>query len=200
MRRDLGPILAVRGPRTRDALSLPADLPLGDPGLLVSRQAARAARPEGMVVIPHFTQWNTPIGRRQIAEAMRAGFDVVEPSLSPRHVLRRIAQAAFVGSASLHGVVLAHALGVPAQLVRDTGTREPLWKYEDYFASLDLVCTWSAWEDLARPAELTDLVELRRAQAAEIADRAAQLGENLVVALRGWLRSYKDAPPALMEV
>lgn len=182
-------VLAVRGPRTRDALGLPADTPLGDPGLLAYRHVTRAARPREVLVIPHFTQWNTGAGRQQVAAAAGAGLRVVEPSVAPLAMLRRIAAAQFVYSASLHGVIVAHALGVPAQLLRAEEVRppEPLWKYEDYFDSMALPVEWSSWgEVLGRPRD-SALVDLRGDQAPDIRDRAHALGEGLTAALHAWV-------------
>ena len=201
MLANVGPVLAVRGPRTRAALGLPPDLPLGDPGLLAFRHVTRSPQPRGMLVIPHFTQWNHAAGRRQIAGAARAGFTVVDPSQSPARVLAEIARASFVTSASLHGVIVAHALGVPAELVRDTGSKEPTWKYEDYAASLDFPLTWSTWEDLRQPATVDRLKNRSSDHAPRIAARAHELGDGLVRALRSWLAIARDpASPILAQV
>jgi pyruvyltransferase len=55
--------------------------------------------------------------------------------LSPRaplaRVLRGIAHSELVVGSSLHGVIVAEALGVPARAVRSHA--EPSLKYEDYF-------------------------------------------------------------------
>lgn len=198
---NVGPVLAVRGPKTRDALGLSPDLPLGDPGLLAFRHVERALHPRGMVVIPHFTQWNQARGRHQIAGAARAGFAVVDPSQSPGRVLARIARASFVASASLHGVIVAHALGVPAQLVRDAGSKEPTWKYQDYAASLGLELDFSTWEDLSRPSTVQRLQDQSSDHAPRVAARAQELGEGLVRTLRAWVATGRDgASPGLARV
>jgi hypothetical protein len=182
----VGPVIAVRGPRTRDALRLPPNTPLGDPGLLAFRHVRRSPRRRGAVVIPHFTHWNTASGRQQIARAARAGYHVVDPSRTPGHVLRRVAEASLVVSASLHGVVVAHSLGVPAELLRGKDAGEPVWKYQDYFGSLSLPLEWSSWEDLAETGSPRSILERRGDRAPEIQRRAEQVGESLATALRAW--------------
>ena len=49
-------------------------------------------------------------------------------------VVKKILEAKFVVSGSLHGIVVAEAFGIPARLLRVTEV-EHLFKYEDYYAA-----------------------------------------------------------------
>ncbi|WP_255371938.1 polysaccharide pyruvyl transferase family protein [Cellulosimicrobium sp. CUA-896] len=121
-------VRAVRGPRTRDfARRRGAEVPevYGDPGLLVghlwTRSALAGDRPRtDHLVVPNL---------HDLAAADRA-----HPTLSPRSpldvCLGTIAASGFVVASSLHGVVVADALGVPARFVRSAV--EPELKYRDY--------------------------------------------------------------------
>lgn len=190
MRADAGAVLAVRGPRTRSELSLGSNTVLGDPGLLspllVSRQAPARDK---TIVIPHFSVWNSRLGRRSIATVRSLGFDVVAPSLNPLEVLQRIADARFVISSSLHGVIVAHSLGVPAQLLIKTATTnpEPLWKYEDYFESLGADVTHIGYETLGDRASLDSAFQEREAEAPAFQETARALGEGLQKAIRDYV-------------
>ena len=124
--------LAVRGALTRDALGLPEQLPLGDPGLLVRTFVRPSRRSRGVVVIPHFLAFNSSAARRQLAAARAEGLRVVPPSAHWGRVCEEVAEADLVLSSSLHGMVIADALDRPVQLVSFADTVEPAFKFADY--------------------------------------------------------------------
>ncbi|UFS57860.1 polysaccharide pyruvyl transferase family protein [Subtercola endophyticus] len=133
--------LAVRGPRTRDALGLAADIPLGDPGLLVRNFGIQASpRRIPKLLIPHFTVYNSNAGRRKMKALASAGFTIAAPNLPVRQMLHHIASSDFVASSGMHGMILSHALGRPVQLISfaETVDPEPGYKYGDYLASVNL--------------------------------------------------------------
>ncbi|WP_251150055.1 polysaccharide pyruvyl transferase family protein [Cellulosimicrobium sp. Marseille-Q4280] len=123
-------VRAVRGPLTRAfAQSKGASVPevYGDPGLLVGHLWTRAElagdRPEtSRLVVPNFHDLASVRGRH--------------PTLSPLSplgdCLGAIAASELVVGSSLHGVVIADALGVPARFVRSA--TEPEFKYRDYLS------------------------------------------------------------------
>lgn len=105
---------AVRGPRTRQRLlALGIDCPacFGDPGLLlpavsgVTRQPVEAR----LGIVPHFRD------RPGAAAVFNNQQDVflIDVRYPVEEVLRNIASCEAVVSSSLHGVIVAHALGVP---------------------------------------------------------------------------------------
>lgn len=116
-------VRAVRGPRT--GADYPRAVVGGDPALLLGGLrpdlVVDPARRSGVTVVPNLNELVHVRDRRGI--------------LSPRaplgHVLRRIARSTLVVGSSLHGVIVAEALGVPARAVR--AVTEPGFKYEDYY-------------------------------------------------------------------
>lgn len=122
-------VRAVRGPLTRDALiARGIEVPeiFGDPGLLAP------------IVFPELPRWSQ--GKRHQLSIVpnlhdfsiwQSHPDVVDPTAPLLTVLERIARSERVVGSSLHGIIVAESLGVPATLMRP-GT-EPLFKYEDYY-------------------------------------------------------------------
>jgi hypothetical protein len=88
-------------------------------------------------------------------------------------------------SSSLHGVVVAHSLGVPVQLVLGSSShkREPSWKYHDYFDSMDTELTTTGHDRLHDKAHLDLVFQRREAEAPRLADVSAELAEQLIKAL-----------------
>jgi pyruvyltransferase len=136
---DSASVVAVRGPRTAAALDVAGPVSFGDPGLLASQLVPRvpSTKRSGVAFIPHFHTWGSRVGRDSLAHARRAGVHVLRPTLAPKNVIRRVARSELVLSSSLHGVIVAHSLGVPALLVRIPGGGESDFKYRDYFESIE---------------------------------------------------------------
>ena len=125
-------VLAVRGAYTRDHLGLPADTTLGDPGLLARALYRRPRRRSGELVLPHFSSFANPTGRRAIQAFAARGSRILAPSAPVDEVCREIAGCGHLLTSSLHGLVVADALGTPATLVNFAAIREPQFKYADY--------------------------------------------------------------------
>lgn len=125
-------VIAVRGHMTRRAMGLAAGTPVGDPGLLVRSLFTRPGRTAGVVVIPHFSAFNSSVGRSLIRELKATGARIIPPSAPVALVCTAIASAEHVITSSLHGQVVSDALGVPVTLASFGATREPLEKYLDY--------------------------------------------------------------------
>ena len=145
----------VRGPLTRDALGLPADTVLGDPGLLAPLMHTPAPAPETAdrsICIPH-TQ-----DKRSDAEllALSGAERVLRPEVqadeaSLRRMLDGIAAARFVLTASLHGAIVACAYGRPFAYW-DNGHLDIVFKWQDFAASIGVPCEFAP--DLARAEAL----------------------------------------------
>jgi pyruvyltransferase len=124
-------VRAVRGPLSRAFLAsrgIAAPEVYGDPALLLPdllpglrRLAATKTHP--LTVVPNLNDV-----RRYGIRAT----DTVHPRSPVRHCLRRIAQSELVVGSSLHGIVVAESLGIPARLVESR--TEHRAKYEDYYA------------------------------------------------------------------
>ena len=121
-------VCAVRGPRTADALTGLGltDVPsvYGDPALLFPSLAGISrsiSSTHEIVSIPNLndhSDWSRMPG-------------LISPRADPLAVLERIASSDFVVSSSLHGLVLADALGVPSGWMQSKS--EHPFKYLDYF-------------------------------------------------------------------
>lgn len=142
---------AVRGPRTAESLSTrfgrTAPAAFGDPGLLLGALAPRLqpGPDEGrraVSVVPNLNELATIPSRE----------NVVNPRWPLRRVLRRLAESRLVVGSSLHGVIVAESLGIPARAVR-SGV-ESAFKYQDYYLATgrdpDAVLADSVAEAIAR--------------------------------------------------
>lgn len=129
-------VRAVRGPLTRSYLiqrGFTVPEVYGDPALLL---------PE---LLPQLRAWAAEPKRHQVTAVPNLhDLDLFEgPRLtrswhiSPRQpvmkVLERIARSEFVAASSLHGIIVAESLGIPARGFRST--RETTFKYRDYYES-----------------------------------------------------------------
>jgi pyruvyltransferase len=120
---------AVRGPRTHDLLTIrfrqAAPAVFGDPGLLLGalfpRLRVAPSKRKGTVIVPNLNE----------LAALPSRASVVNPRWPLRRVLRRIAASELVVGTSLHGIIVAESLGVPARAVRTNA--EGAFKYEDYY-------------------------------------------------------------------
>lgn len=125
-------VRAVRGPLTRAFLlerGIACPPVYGDPALLAPRLLpadlltdARAST--DFVVVPHLND--------DPAQYRGYGDRVASPRQYPAAFLRQLLRGERVVSASLHGVILAEAYGVPAVLL-DSGGSEARFKYDDYY-------------------------------------------------------------------
>lgn len=133
----------VRGPLTRDALGLPVDTVLGDPGLLapLMHTPMPGADTAGRVVcIPHIADAKSDAELIAISGAemvLRPSVPATEPAL--RRMLDRIAAARFVLTASLHGAIVACAYGRPFAFW-DNGHVDVAFKWQDFAASIGVPC------------------------------------------------------------
>lgn len=136
----------VRGPRTREALGLPRDTVLGDPGLLLPLLHAPAISPVTVgktLCMPHI------FDQRPEAEllAMSGADIIVRPQIEGseaalRDIVDQIASASFVLTASLHGAVIAAAYRTPFAFW-DNGELDVPFKWEDFSASIEIDCAFA---------------------------------------------------------
>lgn len=134
----------VRGPLSREALELPDDMPLGDPGFLVPllhsprKVEALTGKTASMV---HFSALD-----RSETLNQKVGADVVlSPSVSSFEELEqlfdKIASVDFLFTASLHGAIIASAFGTPFAFW-DYGEIDVPFKWEDTSALLGIECSF----------------------------------------------------------
>lgn len=185
---------AVRGPRTRDLLD-PAAVVGGDPALLLGALRpdllVPADRRRGVVIVPNLNELTS----------VRDRAGVVNPRWPLRRVLRRIAGAELVVGSSLHGVIVAEALGVPARAV--SSEAEQPFKYEDHYLATgrdpDSVIAGSLGEAIAMggaPAPRWDPRPLLEAFPLDLwsEERAAPRSKDIAELAGAWNR-ISESPP-----
>lgn len=124
--------LAVRGALTRDLVSAPRNVALGDPGLLVSRFLRRQRVRWQLGIVPHHMHEDDPLWPR-LAQTPGRRVRIINVRRGPSAVLRDITRCESILSTSLHGLITADSYGIPAVW----GQRTPdLWggrfKFDDY--------------------------------------------------------------------
>lgn len=136
-------ILAVRGPLTREWLlahGVECPAVFGDPALLLPRFYSPKKLPRSRVgLIPHHADiesGNAVVKRLAAAEGVR--LIRVQGYKNWRDFIDEICASDFVISASLHGLIVAEAYGVPALWV-EFSEHVPGWdfKFRDFYASVD---------------------------------------------------------------
>ncbi|MCW3818990.1 polysaccharide pyruvyl transferase family protein [Micromonospora sp. DR5-3] len=152
-------LVTVRGPLTREVARRTVDCPpvYGDPALLLPRflpHRRRRGGPPG--VAPHFSD------KARAALGTPPGWRLVDVQRPVEEFVDAVVGCSFVASSSLHGIIVAHAYGVPAvwitygDLPSGDGT-----KFHDHYLSVGLpvpapvpVGRTGAGLDAARLAEL----------------------------------------------
>ncbi|MEU0314588.1 polysaccharide pyruvyl transferase family protein [Nocardioides sp. NPDC006273] len=135
-------VLAVRGARTRNQLvkHLDWDVPevYGDPALLmpyVLQPGERPSERSGLSIIPHRSH------ARILPEPLitRSGGHPVDVRRPAREVVEEIAQSEVVVSTSLHGLILAHAYGIPWVWLHiiDKPLAGDRFTFSDFFTTLE---------------------------------------------------------------
>lgn len=157
-------VLAVRGPRTREALQLSDAVPVGDPGLLAGSLLGHArARGKMPILIPHLTVFGSRLNVSRLRAIRAAGVRIVPPTLPPLEMLATIAEASQVFSSGMHGLILAHSVGRGATLVRFNEQLSVPFKYGDYYASVGVdsprVVVWRSLLDQVARDRAQDLAE-----------------------------------------
>lgn len=126
-------VRAVRGPLTRRNLSargIECPEVYGDPALLLPSLApdlfsTSAHDQTEVLVVPNLNDYSRSMTRS-------SPFPVLNPQSSLRHCLTAIASSQLVVGSSLHGIIVAESLGIPARLI--TTEAEHQLKYDDYFS------------------------------------------------------------------
>lgn len=146
-------ILAVRGPLTRDRLHAQGcfgDFVLGDPGALLPDFLSPSPQIHELGLIPHYVDMDDPLVER----ARSAGVCVIDPALPLIEYTARLTSCRAILSSSLHGLIFAHAYGIPAGWIelsdRVMGNG---FKFRDYYASVGALAA-----DV-RPLDIADQFE-----------------------------------------
>lgn len=132
-------IYGVRGPLTKSLFEkCGADLSdlkfEYDPGLLIREVYdidLSKAKEKQVIFIPHFRDQWTYKGKYP------KGIKGISIDNRPRKIASEILKSKLVYTSSLHGIIFSHALNKPCVFVKPQSD-EPLFKYRDYFLSVDL--------------------------------------------------------------
>ena len=151
-------IFGARGPRTREALGLPLDTPLGDPGFLVPllHHPLPDSRTRGRsLCVPHFMDPTPPDVMTE-----KTGVDVtIRPCVQNMddevRMVDAIASADFVLAGSLHAAILACAFGRPFAFL-DRGFVDTPFKWRDLADLLQIELQFAA--DLPQALEQSQRV------------------------------------------
>ena len=123
-------IRAVRGPETRRILTeMGIDCPevYGDPAVLMPLfyQSKTERNQRDYIVIPHYSKLADYKAQPNILGTFTSNhLDFID----------RLLEAKLVISASLHGIILAEAYGIPAVMLKDTPSKD-ITKYKDWYYS-----------------------------------------------------------------
>ncbi|RZL22687.1 MAG: hypothetical protein EOP31_22250 [Rhodococcus sp. (in: high G+C Gram-positive bacteria)] len=183
----LGKVLAVRGPHSAHVLGIGSQ-EVGDPGILAASLLADTGRRivrNGTSFLPHFRTWKTKEGRREIQLARSSGLKIISPTETPLRATQLIADSEMLFTSSLHGIIVAHAVGTPVQPVTHTvSASEPTFKYDDYFSSIDRRYDPLVLKNCLQPQVRHQSFEMKREQSQMIRLRVEALSESLVAAAR----------------
>jgi pyruvyltransferase len=126
-------ILALRGSHTRNRIEgHPPHIPLGDPGLYAARLMGSRADPCcELGIIPHHSNLDDP-AFRAIAASAPNDVRIISPVAQPADVFARLRECEFIVSASLHGIILADALGIPSVWSANASLLGGQFKFYDY--------------------------------------------------------------------
>lgn len=131
-------VCAVRGPLSRDiftAAGVECPAVYGDPAILMPRLykpvLVKGAR---IGVVPHYVDKSHP---SVVQLAQRAGVMFIDVYQSVETVINQICSCDVVVSSSLHGVIVAHAYGIPALWVEFSNkVLGGGFKFRDYFKGI----------------------------------------------------------------
>lgn len=162
-------ILAVRGPLTASWLGLPADVPLGDPALLLPRIYSPKKINCGPVLVENFHS-KIDANKKELTSVKKTSMKITGNNW--RSVVDEIYGSDFVLANSLHSSIIAQAYGKPWAFYADKESNIPLAsRWKDWFAFLglpdgslrpvsDLVSAIKWWDENSRLIRARDLEKL----------------------------------------
>lgn len=152
-------VLACRGPLTRDKfLNLGLKVPevYGDPAILLPKYYnPEVSKCNKIGIIPHYVDKDLAIVRKLVEKNQFLRIDVQTEDW--RDFIKDIKSCKFIISSSLHGVILAHAYGVPAVWAEfSKNVLGDGFKFNDYFRSVNLMVDRLIINDAEIPLKALD--------------------------------------------
>ena len=129
----------VRGPLTRErVLASGGKCPpvYGDPALLLPLFCEELPKSYAVGIVPHYHYKHRRRARRQVSNRGWMYIDV--RNSNPLNVASKISQCNKIVSSSLHGIIAAHAYGIPAAWADFGATHGDDVKFHDYYASVGM--------------------------------------------------------------
>ncbi|MDR2274196.1 MAG: polysaccharide pyruvyl transferase family protein [Sphingobacterium sp.] len=132
-----GKIYAVRGKLTSRKLvemGYPSCEVYGDPALLLPLWIpARTVKKHKLGVIPHWKEVTT------FQDKLDGNFNIIDlRTYDVERIVRAICDCEYILSTSLHGLIVAHAYGIPALWIKAGYIDTDGFKFRDYFSSVDI--------------------------------------------------------------
>ncbi|WP_170065093.1 polysaccharide pyruvyl transferase family protein [Methylovulum psychrotolerans] len=134
-------ILSVRGELTRKRLSLPADIALGDSGLIASDlMPKRQSKQYVLGIVAHYAEKNDAVYLKLRANLGDAVL-FIDPQNQPLKVFDEIDRCENILSSSLHGLIAADSMGIPNRWLSSTKLVGGEFKFHDYYSSIEFYDT-----------------------------------------------------------
>jgi hypothetical protein len=158
----------VRGPITRQrVLERGGQCPeiYGDLAMLLPLICEPSKKEHNIGIVPHYADYD-------IVTAAYPNYHVINVlNADPLAVAREITKCDLIVSSSLHGIICAHAYGIPTAWMKFGGViKGDDIKFKDHYAAMNLDCHRSTWNDLrfSTPSfDITPIVDVMRTLAYE---------------------------------
>ncbi len=165
--------IAIRGSLSAARTNAPGEVVLGDPGLLARKLCSAGVSAEWPLgVVAHYLDRTHPIVealRRRLGREVRW----IEVQRSSTEVAAEIGRCERILSSSLHGLVVADALGIPNAWVRfSDGLVGGSFKFHDYYSALGVE---RAPSGVSGSESLSDLAKLTVEPPAKVAEVTTNL-------------------------
>jgi pyruvyltransferase len=185
-------IACVRGHLTRERLEkegVRCPLPVGDPGVFIPDLFPPSERTIPLGVIPHYVDANEAFVER----ARDFGAEILDVLSPIEDYLGKLSACQRIISSSLHGLVFAHAYGIPAAWVKlSPNVIGDGFKFLDYYSSIGLargqVPAWGPNDPISTIADCCEPPPMP-------IDKA-----GLRHALQPWLQTLRVRPSARQPV
>lgn len=129
-------ILAVRGKLSLDKIPLGKrqGVALGDPGLLLPLIYDNPQiQSKAVTIIPHFVDYT------YFKNKYDKVYDVLDVRTNDlEEMIDKLRQSKYILSSSLHGLIFAHAYGIPALWIKHGYVNSSDFKYYDYFSGVNI--------------------------------------------------------------
>lgn len=130
-----GKVFAVRGKLSRKILTDKENIPLGDPALLLPLLYTPkiGEKKEFIKIIPHYLDYNN------IHNQYSNKYEIVNiRTNNVEYFIDQITSSKYILSTSLHGLIIAHAYGIPALWIKKGPIASSSFKFYDYFSSVGI--------------------------------------------------------------